>query len=91
MSMKTRAEGREGDSRFCVRAASQASAAPASGGTGLSRRRGVPLSVPLPFLLTGACAAALFALLAPWLLPLALQAPEFPRCLLWFTWSRWAG
>jgi len=44
-------------------------------------RRGVPLSVPLPFLLTGACAAALFGLLLPWVLPQAIQAPDFPHVL----------
>jgi cbb3-type cytochrome oxidase subunit 1 len=41
----------------------------------------VPLSIPLPFLLTGACAAALFGLLLPWLLPEALLAPDFPHVL----------
>ncbi len=47
----------------------------------LGGSRGVPLSVPLPFLLTGACAAALFGLLLPWVLPEALLAPDFPRVL----------
>lgn len=48
---------------------------------GLTGRRGVPLAVPLPFLLTGAGAAALFGLLAPWVLPQALLAPGFPHVL----------
>jgi hypothetical protein len=52
-----------------------------AGGGGLGGRRGVPLMVPLPFLLTGAGAAAIFSLLAPWVLPLALQAPGFPHVL----------
>lgn len=47
----------------------------------MTGRRGVPLSVPLPFLLTGIWAAALFGLLVPWTLPLALQAPGFPHVL----------
>jgi hypothetical protein len=44
-------------------------------------RRGVPLSVPLPFLLTGACAAALFGLLLPAIVPEAMLAPDFPHVL----------
>lgn len=47
----------------------------------LTGRRGVPLAVPLPFLLTGAGAAALFGLLLPWLIPQAIQAPGFPQVL----------
>ena len=47
----------------------------------LSGRRGVPLSLPLPFLLTGVCAAALFGLLLPWIVPEALQSPAFPHVL----------
>lgn len=47
----------------------------------MTGRRGVPLSVPLPFLLTGACAAALFGLLLPWIAPEAIQAPGFPHVL----------
>ena len=50
-------------------------------GGGLTGRRGVPLMVSLPFLLTGAIAAAIFGLLAPFVLPLALQAPDIPRVL----------
>jgi hypothetical protein len=48
---------------------------------GMAGRRGVPLAVPLPFLLTGACAAALFGLLLPWVAPEAVQAPDFPHVL----------
>ncbi|MEO8971168.1 MAG: hypothetical protein ABI406_06150 [Ktedonobacteraceae bacterium] len=47
----------------------------------MTGNRGVPLTVPLPFLLTGASAAALFGILLPWILPEALQAPDFPRVL----------
>jgi hypothetical protein len=47
----------------------------------MTGRRGVPLSVPLPFLLTGACAAALFGLLLPWIAPEAIQSPGFPHVL----------
>lgn len=43
--------------------------------------RGVPLAVPLPFLLTGACAAVLFGILLPWVAPEAIQAPDFPHVL----------
>lgn len=48
---------------------------------GMTGRRGVPLAVPLPFLLTGVCAAALFGLLLPWVAPEAVQAPDFPHVL----------
>ena len=48
---------------------------------GMAGRRGVPLAVPLPFLLTGVCAAALFGLLLPWVAPEAVQAPDFPHVL----------
>lgn len=47
----------------------------------MTGRRGVPLIVPLPFLLTGAGAAALFGLLLPWVMPEAIQAPDFPHVL----------
>jgi len=47
----------------------------------LAGRRNVPLRLPLPFLLTGVCAAALFGLLLPWIGPEALQAPGFPHVL----------
>jgi hypothetical protein len=79
MSSQTTASGNEGGSLFRVRA-SQTPTTPAAPG-GLGSRRGVPLSIPLPFLLTGACAAALFSLLAPFILPLAIQAPGFPHVL----------
>jgi hypothetical protein len=48
---------------------------------GMAGRRGVPLAVPLPFLLTGAGAAALFGLLLPWVMPEAMQSPDFPHVL----------
>jgi hypothetical protein len=48
---------------------------------GMAGRRGVPLVVPLPFLLTGVCAAALFGLLLPWVAPEAVQSPDFPHVL----------
>jgi hypothetical protein len=47
----------------------------------IAGRRGVPLSVPLPFLLTGASAAALFGILLPWIAPEAVLAPDFPHVL----------
>jgi hypothetical protein len=47
----------------------------------IAGRRGVPLSVPLPFLLTGACAAAPFGILLPWIVPEAVLAPDFPHVL----------
>ncbi|QBD83230.1 hypothetical protein EPA93_47625 [Ktedonosporobacter rubrisoli] len=47
----------------------------------MSGRRGVPLSVPLPFLLTGSCAAALFGILFPLVAPQAMLAPGFPHVL----------
>lgn len=55
--------------------------APPASGEFSGGRSAVPLAVPLPFLLTGAAAAALFGLLAPFVLPLALQAPLFPQVL----------
>lgn len=47
----------------------------------LGGRRGVPLAVPLPFLLTGIAAAALFGCLLPWVVPQAMLAPAFPHVL----------
>jgi len=47
----------------------------------LTGRRGVPLSVPLPFLLTSVCAAGLFGVLLPWIVPEAMQASGFPHVL----------
>ena len=44
-------------------------------------RQGVALSVPLPFLLTGITALALFSLLLPWNISQALVAPDFPHVL----------
>ncbi|GHO83617.1 membrane protein [Dictyobacter formicarum] len=44
-------------------------------------RRGLPLSVPLPFLLTGVSAAAFFGLLLPAMIPEAMLAPNFPHVL----------
>ncbi len=41
----------------------------------------VPFIVPLLFLLTGVCAAALFGLLLPWIIPEALVSPGFPHVL----------
>jgi hypothetical protein len=49
--------------------------------TMMTGRNGVPRVVPLPSLLTGACAAALFGLLLPWIAPEAIQAPGFPHVL----------
>jgi hypothetical protein len=70
----------ESGARFRLRRGAATVASFMDGGTA-SGRRGVPLFVPLPFLISGICAAAFFALLAPFILPLALQAPEFPRVL----------
>jgi hypothetical protein len=47
----------------------------------LGGKQGVPVLVPLPFLLTGAVAAALFGCLLPWIVPEALQSPGFPHVL----------
>lgn len=44
-------------------------------------RKSVPLGLPLPFLLTGICGAALFGLLLPWVAPETIQAPDFPHVL----------
>ena len=55
---------------------------PAIAAPGLSPgRQAVPLSVPLPFLLTGISAAALFSVLLPWTISQALLAPNFPHVL----------
>jgi hypothetical protein len=51
-----------------------------SGLSGLARG-GVPLWLPLPFLLTGVVGAALFGLLLPFVAPQALLAPGFPHVL----------
>src|SRR5579859_8054283 len=47
----------------------------------MTGNRGIPLSVPLSFLLTGAGMAALFGLLLPVVLPEAVLAPNFPHVL----------
>lgn len=44
-------------------------------------RGGVPLIIPLPFLLTGICAAALFGVLLPWVAPEALISAQTPHVL----------
>src|SRR5579859_1961177 len=51
-----------------------------SGLSGLARG-GVPLWLPLPFLLTGALGAAAFGMLLPFVAPRALLAPDFPHVL----------
>jgi hypothetical protein len=47
----------------------------------LMGRRGVPLGVPLPFLITGSALAVLAGLLLPFVLPDALTAPALPHVL----------
>jgi hypothetical protein len=44
-------------------------------------RGGVPLWLPLPFLVTGVMGAALFGVLLPWVMPQAILAPGFPHVL----------
>lgn len=44
-------------------------------------RGGVPLWLPLPFLVTGIIGAALFGALLPWVAPQAILAPGFPHVL----------
>jgi hypothetical protein len=44
-------------------------------------RGGVPLWLPLPFLVTGIAAAALFGVLLPFVAPQAMLAPGFPHVL----------
>ena len=62
-------------------AAPGASAPVMMSGLGGLARGGVPLSVPLPYLLTGVCGAALFGVLLPFAGPEALIAPEMPHVL----------
>jgi hypothetical protein len=47
----------------------------------MTGRYGISLAIPLPFLLTGACASALFGLLLPLIAPEAIQSPGFPHVL----------
>ncbi|HYK86987.1 MAG TPA: hypothetical protein VEV19_16565 [Ktedonobacteraceae bacterium] len=47
----------------------------------LAGQHGVPLAMPLPFLLTGAIASAIFGILLPWIVPEAMLAPGFPHLL----------
>ncbi|MGH2494735.1 MAG: hypothetical protein ACRDIV_08510 [Ktedonobacteraceae bacterium] len=55
---------------------------PAITAPGLTQgRQAMPLSVPLPFLLTAISAAALFSVLLPWNISQALLAPNFPHVL----------
>jgi len=51
-----------------------------SGLSGLARG-GVPLWLPLPFLLTGVLGAATFGVLLPFVVPQALRAPQYPHVL----------
>ena len=44
-------------------------------------RGGVPLWLPLPFLVTGVAGAALFGVLLPWVAPQAILAPGYPHVL----------
>ena len=50
-------------------------------GSGTAARTGLPLAVPLPFLLTGVAAAGLFGALLPWVLPDAVLSPLQPHVL----------
>ena len=50
-------------------------------GMGGLARGGVPLWLPLPFLVTGILGSALFGLLLPWVAPQAILAPGFPHVL----------
>lgn len=61
----------------------QPPAAPPVAIQGLSglARGGVPLWLPLPFLVTGIFGAALFGTLLPWVAPQAIVAPGFPHVL----------
>lgn len=52
-----------------------------SGLSGPGGNSGVPLSIPLPFMLTGVSGAALFGVLLPFVAPDALIAPELPHVL----------
>lgn len=76
--MSTTQKGQGATVRISVPSAGQSGGVMA--GT-LGGRQGVPLSIPLPFLLTGSVAAACFGLLLPWLMSEALLAPDFPHVL----------
>ncbi|MBE3561384.1 MAG: hypothetical protein IMW89_19510 [Ktedonobacteraceae bacterium] len=67
--------------RIAIQRSSQVSGVFAGAGM-MGGRQGVPLSLPLPFLLTGISAAALFAVLLPWIIPEALITPAFPHVLM---------
>ena len=67
-------------SSFSIKSAPPISTSGMSGGM-LASSRALPLSIPLPFLFTGICAAALFGLLLPVVLPEAMIAPSFPHVL----------
>jgi hypothetical protein len=67
-------------SSFSIKSGPPISTSGMSGGM-LSSSRALPLSIPLPFLLTGICAAAFFGLLLPIVLPEAMIAPSFPHVL----------
>lgn len=58
-----------------------APAAVSVSGLGGAARGGVPLRIPLPYLLTGAAGAALFGILLPFVGPDALVAPDMPHVL----------
>lgn len=66
---------------FAVSAARSPAASVAVTGLGGTGRGGVPLWLPLPFLLTGAVGCALFGLLLPWVVPQAILAPGYPHVL----------
>lgn len=74
--MSTTQDGPHTSVRIAISGKGQAGSAGALGG-----RQGVPLSIPLPFLLTGIVAAACFGLLLPWTITEALLAPDFPHVL----------
>lgn len=61
--------------------APRAGAPVAVSGLGGLARGGVPLWLPLPFLLTGIAGGAIFGIAAPFILPEALLAPGYPHVL----------
>ena len=68
------------ETHLALSSAGQARAATGLVGT-MGGRQNVPLSIPLPFLLTGIVASACFGLLLPWTIAEALLAPDFPHVL----------